>query len=358
MASTTTSEAPGSAATVETLSSSDQPSNDETHAPDDARSGRELILATKPFAEEDRRLSWWYTLSTLGILAGLVTGAILAPVWPVRALFSIVAGLVVVRMFILFHDHVHGAILSGSKIARPLFSLVGLITLTPRRVWKQTHNYHHAHTAKLVGSHIGSYQMVSTRMWRRMSPKQKRMYKLMRHPLTIFFGFFTIFVVGMCLSSFKRSPRKHWDSLVALLLHAALATGLVLLFGWDVYFFGMFLPLFVAMAIGAYLFYAQHNYPEVDIRGRADWEYTHAALHSSSYMEMGPVMSWFTGNIGYHHVHHLNPSIPFYRLPDVMEAVPELQQPGTTSLHPRDILRCFRLKLWDPRSGEMVGYPD
>ena len=74
-------------------------------------------------------------------------------------------------------------------------------------------------------------------------------------------------------------------------------------------------------------------------------------------MKLGPVMGWFTANIGLHHVHHLNAAIPFYRLPEAMAAIPELQHPGVTSLRPRDIVACFHLKLWDPEQGQMVEYP-
>jgi omega-6 fatty acid desaturase (delta-12 desaturase) len=94
------------------------------------------------------------------------------------------------------------------------------------------------------------------------------------------------------------------------------------------------------------------------VQPRESWEYTRAALESSSYMETGPILGWLTGNIGYHHVHHLNPGIPFYRLPEAMKSMPELQTPHKTSLRPADIVRCFRQKLWDPERQEMVGYPE
>jgi omega-6 fatty acid desaturase (delta-12 desaturase) len=81
-----------------------------------------------------------------------------------------------------------------------------------------------------------------------------------------------------------------------------------------------------------------------------------AALDSSSFMRMGPVMRWFTGNIGFHHIHHLNAHIPFYRLPEAYKAIPALRKAKTTSLAPADIVRCFRLKVWDPERGRMVGY--
>jgi omega-6 fatty acid desaturase (delta-12 desaturase) len=229
--------------------------------------------------------------------------------------------------------------------------------LTPPRVWRQTHNYHHAHTAKIVGSHVGSYAMLTTDLWAKTPRKLQRMYKITRHPLTIAAGYVTIFLYGMCLASFARNPRKNWDSALALLVHAALCAAVGYFFGAAVLLFAVTLPLTIAFAVGAYLFYAQHNFPDIEVQPRESWEYTRAALGSSSYMKTGPVMAFFTGNIGYHHVHHLNPGIPFYRLPEAMAGIPELQRPHVTTLHPRDIVANFKLKLWDPHAGRMVGYP-
>ena len=115
------------------------------------------------------------------------------------------------------------------------------------------------------------------------------------------------------------------------------------------------MPHFIASAIGAYLFYAQHNFPGVSFSDNEGWTYEKAALESSSYLRTGRIMAWFTGNIGYHHVHHLNARIPFYRLPEVLRAIPELQEPKTTSLHPAEIVRCLRLKVWDVDEQRMVG---
>jgi omega-6 fatty acid desaturase (delta-12 desaturase) len=110
------------------------------------------------------------------------------------------------------------------------------------------------------------------------------------------------------------------------------------------------------MAFGAYLFYAQHNFPAVELRDEAEWSYVHAALHSSSFIRMGRLMRWFTGNIGYHHVHHLNARIPFYRLPEAMAGIAELQSPRDTSLALRDVAACLRLKLWDRDQNRLVPF--
>ena len=322
-----------------------------------AREGKELIAATRAYATEDRVRSWTYLLSTLALLAlsTIVSGAALHPL--ARLAFAIVSGLTIVRMFILYHDYMHGALLRGSAAARIIFTAYGLLALTPPRVWRETHNYHHAHTAKLVGSHVGSYAMTTPAMWARMTWAQRASYRAVRHPLTMVFGYFTIFLAGMCIAPFVRSPRKNWEAGVSVAVHVAAAALLVHGFGASVFLFAYGLPLAVAMALGSYLFYAQHNFPEVEVQPREEWSYTDAALRSSSYMRMGPVMRFFTGNIGYHHVHHLNPQIPFYRLPDAMAGIPELGNPPTTSLAPREIVACLRLKLWDPDAGKMVGYP-
>ena len=200
--------------------------------------------------------------------------------------------------------------------------------------------------------------MVTTDMWRQLTRIQKLGYKIYRHPLTVLFAYFTVFGVGMCVQPFLRNPRKNWDSLLSLVVNVAASVALIWFAGFPMFFFAYFLPLFVATATGAYLFYAQHDFPEINVQPRESWEFTRSALESSSFMDLSPLMHWFTGNIGYHHVHHLNPGIPFYRLPEAMAAIPELREPlGKTSLRPRDIRACFAAKLWDPAQGKMVGYP-
>lgn len=337
-------------------------SNDRSETPTAAsvppsRDGRALIEATKPFVKENVALSWLHLVVAFGTLGVTTTAAVLLPPWPARLAAAVLSGLVIVRLFIIYHDFMHGALLRDSRLAKLLLSLYGVLVLAPPRVWKETHNYHHAHTAQIVGSHIGSFPVVTVEMWKKMSAKDRLKYRVVRHPLTILLGYVPIFMIGMCVNSLRKSVTKYWDSALALIVNWALTAVLIVTVGWVTTFFAYLLPLMVATAMGGYLFYAQHNYPSMMLRPRQSWTFAGAALEASSYMPMGSFMRWMTGNIGYHHVHHLNSQIPFYRLPETMAAVPELQAPGVTSLAPRDVIECLRLKLWDTERKQMVGYP-
>jgi omega-6 fatty acid desaturase (delta-12 desaturase) len=321
------------------------------------RTGKDLLVASKTFTVEQPLASWGAVGSTFAVIAALTAAIVLVPWWPAQLLLGGLQGLVLVRAFCLFHDFQHGALLRDSSIARGLFFVYGELLLVPPSVWRETHNYHHAHTAQLVGSHIGSYPMLTPRMYQALSPRQRWLYRAARHPLNVAGALLTVFAVGMCLRPFLRSPKKHWQGLGSLLMVGALAAACFVSGHASAFLFAWAVPLTIATASGAYLFYAQHNYPGVIVSPRERWTFTGAALDSSSYMKMGPVMSWFTANIGLHHVHHLNAAIPFYRLPEAMAAIPELQHPGVTSWRPSDVIACFGLKLWDPDSQSMVGYP-
>ncbi len=319
-------------------------------------SGKDLILSTKEYACENIRVSWAHTLSTLLLLVLSLTGTLYVPSLVGKIGCSIFAGLLVIRFFIIYHDFQHHAILHNSKTAKVLMTIFGWYILAPASIWKRSHDHHHQHNSKLFSADIGSYPIVTKCRFQSMDRKERFSYLAIRHPLTILFGYITMFIWGMCLRSFITNPQKHLDSLFALLLHAIASVAIWLIFGFQGWLLCMFIPFFIGQALGAYLFYAQHNFPGVVFKDRCGWTYEGAAMESSSYMRMGPFMQWCTGNIGYHHIHHLNCRIPFYKLPKAMERIEELQQAKITTLRPKDILACLRLKVWDPESQKMIGF--
>ncbi|MFY9344482.1 MAG: fatty acid desaturase [Planctomycetota bacterium] len=317
------------------------------------RDSKAIIRHSLDFATEQRGRSWWHLVSTLLVLLAVATTISMVDRAWLQLPLAIVMGLVLVRVFIVYHDYRHGTILKDSRLAQLLLNGYGLLVLNPPSIWSRSHEHHHRNVGKIFGASIGSYPVMTREGFDRASPGERRRYLLQRHPLSIAAGYLTIFLYGMCVRSLISDPRKHWDSAVALVLHAAIVTALALLAPALLPLL-VIVPMTVACGLGAYLFYAQHNYPEVVLFEGKDWTYLSAALASSSYLHMGPVMRWFTGNIGFHHVHHVNSKIPFYRLPEAMAAIHELQQPGITTLSPRQVWRCLRLRVWDPELGRMT----
>jgi omega-6 fatty acid desaturase (delta-12 desaturase) len=319
------------------------------------RTEKELLIATKAYAREDRLRSWLALLSTLALQALAFAVCISELPLIVRALASVVSGLLIVRLFIFYHDFQHKAILTHSVPARWILDAYGMLVLSPPSVWNRSHDHHHKHNSKDLIRGMGSFPTMTCEQYASATFFEKCCYYWARHPLTILFGYFTVFAMGMCIRAIFVNPRQHKDACLALAIHIALITCLAWM-GWDKLVLGMLVPLAIACSLGSYLFYAQHNFPGCWLDSREDWSHSSAALRSSSYLKMNPVMNWFTGNIGYHHIHHLNARIPFYRLPEAMAGLPELRKPASITLKPSDIVACFRSNLWDTDTKRLISY--
>lgn len=319
------------------------------------RTGKEILLASKEFAVENRFKSWIETIVTL-FLTGLFFTVTLLDYFhfSLRIASGLICGLLYVRLFVIYHDYQHRAILHDSLIASLLMKAVGVYLLAPETIWKRSHEHHHNNNSKLTLSGIGSYPTICKARYQKLTKNEKRIYLINRHPFTVIFGYVTLFVYWLNLKSFVQSPLRHLDSLLALVFHIAAGATIWYFFGGFTFFVAWFMPFFLAFGTGSYLFYAQHNFPGAKFSENHDWTYVNAALHSTSFMPMNPVMQWFTANIGYHHVHHVNSRIPFYRLREAFKAIPELHNAPTTSLNPMEMLRCFNLKLWDAEREKMV----
>jgi acyl-lipid omega-6 desaturase (Delta-12 desaturase) len=314
-----------------------------------------LHARTKAYARDHSWKSWWCILSTSFLLMAAAAGTFPILPLPLRIVCSGLTGLLMVRLFVIYHDQQHRAILPKSRLAAILMRLLGICLICPNAVWRSSHDYHHSHNCKLRSASIGSFPIMTRDQYRQTPAGERFLYLFMRHPLTILFGYITVFLFGMVILPFFSAPRKNIDSIPAFLLHGTIALWLAIHFGWPALALTMLLPFFIASALGSYFFYAQHNFPGVILKDKAGWTYEGAALESSSYLKTNPLMAWFTGNIGYHHIHHLNHRVPFYRLPELYRDIPELRQVRTTSLHPLEILRCLRLKVWCVETQRMVG---
>jgi omega-6 fatty acid desaturase (delta-12 desaturase) len=316
-----------------------------------------LIDLTMPFTIEDRAKSWYFLLSTLVLTMVAYAGTFLLT-GVLRGAASVIASLCMVRLFVIYHDYQHGAILRQSKVADVFMTFFGIVALAPRSIWNESHNHHHRHNSKFSTFVVGSFPVVSAADFKGMKRSGKLKYKVIRHPLMIAFAYIPIFLVSFCLWPFAENPRKYADCGLSVIVHSLIAFALYQWGGWSSVLYTLVIPCLIMYALGGYLFYAQHNFPAADLRDDDHWEYFEAALHSSSHIRMGLIMNWVTANIGYHHIHHVNERIPFYRLPEVMDRIEAMQNPRTTSLHPLEIARCLRLKLWDEQKGKLISFSE
>lgn len=313
-----------------------------------------IFSATKPYAREDRLKSW---LQLWIIVAAVFFAYFILYLnidLYITAVVSIILSFLILRFFVIYHDYVHKTILQNSVIARIIFTLFGYYILAPMSIWNRSHNHHHQNNSKLNTTGIGSYPILTKAKYLDLTPADRSAYLFARHPMTILFGYIFTFIIGMCLQSLRNNFKKHWDSLLALALHAGAGFVIFWFGGIGLFFFVFLIPALVTSCLGAYLFYAQHNYPNAAYHQKGDWSYYKAALRSSSYMKMNRMMEWFTGNIGYHHIHHLNPAIPFYNLKKVFNEIREVRKEADTSLTAPAIWACLKLKMWDTSTGKMI----
>lgn len=318
------------------------------------RSGQEVLSASKQFTGENRLRSWLEISITLFLAVAFFILTTIPNPLILHIVFSLGCSLMYVRLFVIYHDYQHRTILQNSHLASFIMKAIGIFLLAPENIWKRSHEHHHNHNSKLTITGIGSYPTISTTRYIGLSKNEKLLYLINRHPLTVIFGYFTLFIYWLNLKSFIQSPSQHYDSLLALVLHATGGFATFYFGGMTIFLFTWFFPFLLSFAIGSYLFYCQHNFPGAQFKENHDWTYVNAAVASTSFMTMNPIMQWVTGNIGYHHVHHVNSRIPFYRLIEALKVLPELNNAPTTSWHPLEMIRCFRLKLWDVENKTMI----
>src|SRR5882724_5813236 len=210
-----------------------------------ARTGHALILATKSFAHDNTLHSWWCILSTAILLVAAVTGTLWHFHPAIRAVCSVISGLLILRFFVIYHDQQHHAILPRSRLAARLMRIFGILALSPSSIWRSSHNHHHNHNSKLRGSEIGSFPIMTNSQFLKSSASTRLKYLFMRHPLTILFGYLFVFLYGMCLAPFLDEPKKHYDGLAALLVHAAIGVTLFHYWGWPGLLLTQTMPHFI-----------------------------------------------------------------------------------------------------------------
>jgi omega-6 fatty acid desaturase (delta-12 desaturase) len=268
---------------------------------------------------------------------------------------AIVAGALLVRVFIIFHDCGHGSYFR-SRVANDIVGFAtGLLTFTPYYHWRWQHAVHHGTSGHLDKRGTGDIWTMTVQEYLESSRWKRFSYRLARNPIVLFvIAPFVVFVILQRLPSPKAGRRERHS---VWWMNLALATMVIVMsrvYGFGPYMLIQLVAWSVAGAAGIWLFYVQHQFEGAYWERDEDWDYVAAALRGSSFYKLPRILQWLSGNIGFHHIHHLSPRVPNYNLQKCHEADPAFRrvQPITA----RTSLRSLVLHLWDESAGKLVGY--
>ncbi|TXL82447.1 fatty acid desaturase [Vineibacter terrae] len=275
---------------------------------------------------------------------------------------AVPAGGFLVRIFVIQHDCGHGAFFRSPAANDWIGRLCSLATLTPYANWRRQHAVHHANWNNLDRRESGSdiySACLTTREYHRLKPLRRTLWRLLRHPAIAL-----IILPPLVFLLVYRLPfdtPAHWrrERLSVHATNLALATviaGLGFIVGFGAMAVVQLSIMVVAAIIGVWLFSVQHRFEAARWFTRDEWSAVDASLRGTSYLRLPPILQWFTGNIGFHHVHHLNPRIPNYHLAACHAASHYLQQVPTLTL--RDGLKAATYWLWDEAQERMVRLRD
>jgi omega-6 fatty acid desaturase (delta-12 desaturase) len=260
-----------------------------------------------------------------------------------------------VRAFIVFHDCTHGSFMRSRRANDILGAVLGLLVWLPYRGWQHEHAVHHATAGDLDRRGVGDIATLTVTEYQALPARRRISYRLFRNPLVMFgVGWFLILIVKPRFVPHGARRRVRHSVWATNLMLALIVAALCLTIGWRTYLLVQWPVFFVSGAVGVWLFYVQHQFEDTYWQTHADWRYDHAALAGSSYLKLPGVLRFFTGNIGFHHVHHLSVGIPNYNLQAAHQGTDRLQSVPQLTL--KQGLRAPRLKLWDERQGRLVTF--
>jgi omega-6 fatty acid desaturase (delta-12 desaturase) len=299
-------------------------------------------------------------VTTLGALAAAMIAAHWLLQWSVGLALLLVppiAGLLV-RTFIIMHDCAHGSAFASRSVNDAVGFVTGVLTLTPFAQWRRDHALHHASSGDLDRRGHGDVPTLTVREYLAKSPGARRRYRILRHPVALLFGGPIHLAVGQRKRGADTATgSKQMSSVLATNVAIALGLAIVLATaGWQTLLIAFLVPYYFAAMAGVWLFYVQHQFEDAYWARDKEWDYAEAALRGSSHLVLPRVLGWFTGDIGLHHVHHIAPRIPNYRLQRCHDDNALFHDSPVITI--ASGMASLRLALWDEDRHRLVGFRD
>ncbi len=312
-----------------------------------------------PFEQSTTKQSIWQIINTLGpfiILWYLAYISLSVSYW-LALIPAVFAAGFLTRIFIIFHDCTHHSFFKDRRANRIVGTIMGVLTLFPFDQWGHEHTVHHATSGNLDKRGTGDIWTLTVDEYLAAPFKLRFAYRFYRNPL-VMFGLGPIYVFLLKNRFNRKGARKKEKNNTYLtnVLIVVFAALLCLAVGWQSFLLVQGSIFMISGSIGIWLFYVQHTFEDSYFEENEEWEYVLAAVEGSSFYKLPKLMQFLTGNIGYHHVHHLSPRVPNYKLEMAHNNTQPLENVPTITL--ATSLRSLRFRLWDEESKNFVGFKD
>ncbi|WP_428908283.1 fatty acid desaturase [Niallia sp. Krafla_26] len=318
---------------------------------------RELRKKLAPYEKATLSNSVWQLTNTLipFFLLWYLTYKSLSVSYIITLLLAIPTAGFLVRTFIIFHDCCHMSFFKSKKANEIVGILTGILTLFPYKQWRHEHNIHHATSGNLNKRGVGDIWVMTVREFENATPRERLVYRFYRNPLVMFIlGPFYLIFISNRINRKKARMNERLDTYMTNVLIVLLYGMMCWLIGWQAFLMVQGPIVFIASALGVWLFYIQHHFEDSYFESDDKWDYVKAAVEGSSFYKLPKWAQWITGNIGYHHVHHLSPRVPNYYLEVVHNKCKELNSVPTVTVS--SSLKALKYRLWDERSKQFISF--
>src|SRR5690625_1249104 len=319
----------------------------------------QLHKSVRPYTFANNKKSIFQILNTILPLFVSWTLAYLSvsySIW-LALFFTIIASGLIIRTFIIFHDCTHGSFFHNKRLNDTIGTITGVLTFFPYEKCNRDHAIHHATSSSLDARGVWDIWVMTVDEYKDASKWVRFAYRMYRNPV-ILFGFGPIYLILISGRVNRKDARKK-DRYNTYLTNALIVLfyGTIAFFvGWQSFLIVQVVSMYIAGSLGIWLFYIQHTFEDSYFEEESEWDYVKAAVDGSSYYKLPRLFQWLTGNIGYHHVHHLAPRVPNYNLEEAHESTPPLHQATTITF--LTSLKSLKYRVYDPKNKVFITFKE